>query len=63
VRILRQCIDVGAYNYWNSFQMINPGSASPANPISNLSNNALGYFSVSVGKYYESEVTFTRSKP
>ncbi|WP_367209238.1 DUF4249 family protein [Sphingobacterium sp. R2] len=63
VRILRQCIDVGAYNYWNSFQMINPGSASPSNPISNLSNNALGYFSVSVGKYYESEVTFVRSKP
>ncbi len=63
VRILRQCIDVGAYNYWNSFQMINPGSASPSNPISNLSNNALGYFSVSVGKYYESEVVLARSRP
>ena len=62
VRILRQCIDVGAYNYWNSFQMINPGAASPSNPISNLNNNALGYFSVSVGKYYESEVTFARGK-
>ncbi|MDQ1151019.1 DUF4249 family protein [Sphingobacterium zeae] len=63
IRILRQCIDVGAYNYWNSFQMINPGAASPSNPISNLSNNALGYFSVSIGKYYESEVTFARGKP
>lgn len=63
VRILRQCIDIGAYNYWNSFQMINPGAASPANPISNLSNNALGYFSVSTGKYYESEIVLTRSRP
>lgn len=63
VRVLRQCIDVGAYNYWNSFQMINPGAASPSNPISNLSNNVLGYFSVSVGKYYESEVVLARSRP
>lgn len=63
VRILRQCIDVGAYNYWNSFKMINPGAASPANPISNLSSNALGYFSVSVGKYYESEVVIARNRP
>jgi len=63
VRILRQCIDVGAYNYWNSFQMINPGAASPSNPISNLSNGVLGYFSVSVGKYYESEVILSRTRP
>lgn len=63
VRILRQCIDIGAYNYWNSFQMINPGAASPSNPISNLSNNVLGYFSVSVGKYYESEVVLSKSRP
>jgi len=63
VRVLRQCIDLGAYNYWNSFQMINPGAASPSNPISNLSNNVLGYFSVSVGKYYESEVVLSRSRP
>ncbi|MDM1296387.1 DUF4249 family protein [Sphingobacterium sp. N143] len=63
IHILRQCIDVGAYNYWNSFQMINPGAASPSNPISNLSNNALGYFSVSVGKYYDSEVVLTNSNP
>lgn len=63
VRILRQCIDVGAYNYWNSYQMINPGAASPSNPISNLSNGVLGYFSVSVGKYYESEVILSRTRP
>nr|WP_288810685.1 DUF4249 family protein [uncultured Sphingobacterium sp.] len=63
VRVLRQCIDVGAYNYWNSFQLINPGAASPSNPISNLSNGVLGYFSVSVGKYYESEVILSRTRP
>jgi len=44
-----QCIDAPIYNYWNSLS--NQGgngpqnSATPANPPSNISNNALGYFS------------------
>ena len=36
------------YEYYNTFQElinVNPGSAAPANPTSNISNGALGYFS------------------
>ena len=42
-------LDEGAYKYFDTFQellSVNPGSAAPANPISNISNGALGYFSV-----------------
>jgi len=45
--IRRQCIDKNVHRYWNEFQQTNPGSASPANPTSNISNGALGYFSTS----------------
>lgn len=41
-------LDKGAYEYLKTFQELvnnNPGSAAPSNPISNLSNGALGYFS------------------
>ena len=41
-------LDKGAYNYLKTFQELvnnNPGSAAPANPNSNISNGALGYFS------------------
>ncbi len=41
-------LDEGAYKYYNAFQdliNVNPGSAAPANPTSNISNGALGYFS------------------
>jgi hypothetical protein len=41
-------LDEGAYEYLRTFQELvnsNPGSAAPANPISNISNGALGYFS------------------
>ncbi len=40
-------LDEAAYQYYNTFQElinVNPGSAAPANPISNISNGALGYF-------------------
>jgi len=42
-------LDEGAYEYLRTFQELvnsNPGSAAPANPNTNLSNGALGYFSV-----------------
>ncbi|MGJ1283421.1 DUF4249 domain-containing protein [Sphingobacterium spiritivorum] len=52
VVIRRQCIDKGVYRYWNDFQLTNPGSASPANPTSNITNGALGYFSTSSAKEY-----------
>ncbi len=41
-------IDEGAYEYFNTFKElinVNPGSAAPANPTSNISNGALGFFS------------------
>ena len=41
-------LDEGPYEYLRTFQEMvnsNPGSAAPANPNSNLSNEALGYFS------------------
>ena len=40
-------IDLPVFNYWNSLTQstTNPGAAAPANPTSNISNNALGYFS------------------
>ncbi|HCE56867.1 MAG TPA: hypothetical protein DER09_03470 [Prolixibacteraceae bacterium] len=42
-------IDENVYEYFKTFTELlnnNPGSAAPANPNSNLSNGALGYFSV-----------------
>ncbi len=42
-------LDEGAYEYLKTFQELvnnNPGSAAPANPNTNISNGALGYFSV-----------------
>jgi len=41
-------LDKGAYEFYNTFEElinVNPGSAAPANPVSNITNGALGYFS------------------
>ncbi len=41
-------LDRGAFIYFSSLEELihaNPGSAAPANPISNMTNGALGYFS------------------
>jgi hypothetical protein len=43
-----RCIDKGAYDYFYSLDQItstNGNSATPANPVSNISGGALGYFS------------------
>jgi len=49
VTINMQCIDKSVYKYWFSMsqqQGEGPGGATtPSNPPSNISNNALGYFS------------------
>jgi hypothetical protein len=48
VKVEMQCIDKNVYQYWNGLsQNRNRGGASttPANPESNISNGALGYFS------------------
>ncbi|MCA5004868.1 DUF4249 domain-containing protein [Sphingobacterium bovistauri] len=59
VVVNRQIIDKQVFDYWNELQSINPGSAAPANPTSNISNGALGYFSVSSSKRYGYRVRFT----
>lgn len=49
VRIQLMSIDKNVYEYFKTFGELlnnNPGSAAPANPNTNLSNGALGYFSV-----------------
>ncbi|WP_312740782.1 DUF4249 domain-containing protein [Sphingobacterium multivorum] len=52
VRIIRYCIDASVYKFWNEFQSANPGGAAPGNPSSNISNGALGYFSVASAVAY-----------
>ncbi len=46
VKILIQCIDKGVYDYFSSLNQLSGGmqSSTPANPSSNFSNGALGYF-------------------
>ncbi len=47
VRVYLESIDKGAYDYFISLDDASgsPGDVAPANPQSNISNNALGYFS------------------
>jgi hypothetical protein len=49
VRVVLQGIDKGAYDYFRTMSQAGGGggsqAASPANPVSNFSNGALGYFS------------------
>jgi hypothetical protein len=46
VTIDMQCIDSAVYQYYSTLQQTNnQNSATPANPISNISGGALGYFS------------------
>ena len=51
VTVEMQCIDAATYKYWFSMDQSATGSnqsASPANPVSNIDNGALGYFSAQV---------------
>ena len=49
VRVEMQCIDPVIYTYWQTLQQQQGngpgGGITPSNPPTNLSNNALGYFS------------------
>jgi hypothetical protein len=47
IKIEMQCIDADVYKYWYSLDQASTGSSSatPANPVSNISGGALGYFS------------------
>ena len=52
VKVIRYCVDASVYKFWNDFQAANPGGAAPGNPSSNISNGALGYFSVAAAAVY-----------
>lgn len=48
VKIDMLCIDADVYKYWYSLEQGstgNPQSATPANPVTNITGGALGYFS------------------
>jgi hypothetical protein len=47
VKVEMQCIDASVYKYWYSLDQASTGnsSATPANPVSNITGGALGYFS------------------
>lgn len=45
VTVEMQSIDPEMYTYWSSLKSQNPGASVPANPVSNISNGSLGYFS------------------
>jgi len=53
VKVEMQCIDQGTYQYFSTFREASGGqtSVTPANPISNITNNALGYFSAHTSRY------------
>jgi len=56
VTVRRYCVDEKTYRYWNEYQHNNLSNAAPSNPRSNISNNALGYFSVAPLKEYQLKV-------
>lgn len=63
VTVIRSTLDAAGYTYWNEYQMTNPASASPGNPTSNISNGALGYFTVRNAKPYKLSVpSFTAAQ-
>jgi hypothetical protein len=50
VSVQMKCVDKNIWNYFYSlYQLTDPNQqpVSPANPVSNISNNALGYFNAS----------------
>lgn len=53
VKVEMQCIDKGTYQYLSTFYLASGSSVNvtPANPVSNISNNGLGYFSAHTSRY------------
>ncbi|MDD4922978.1 MAG: DUF4249 domain-containing protein [Bacteroidales bacterium] len=41
-----ECVDKGVYDYFRTAGTFNGHAASPSNPLSNISNGALGFFNV-----------------
>lgn len=48
VRVLLQCVDKGVFDFFRTMRQASrgggPQATSPANPLSNITNGALGYF-------------------
>ncbi len=52
VKLEMQCIDEGTYNYLSTFNEASGSTnVTPSNPVSNISNNALGYFSAHTSRF------------
>jgi hypothetical protein len=52
VKVEMQCIDLGTYTYLSTFNEASGNTnVTPYNPVSNISNNALGYFSAHTSRY------------
>jgi hypothetical protein len=47
IRVVMECIDPAGYKYWSSLEAASGDSnnATPANPVTNITGGALGYFS------------------
>lgn len=58
VKVEMQCIDYGTYEYLSTLGEASGGTTgvTPANPVSNISNNALGYFSAHTSQYRSVQV-------
>ncbi|RXK87289.1 DUF4249 domain-containing protein [Filimonas effusa] len=59
LKVVMQCIDYPMYKYWYSLDASSTGSnqqATPANPVSNLQGDALGYFSAHTVQSLEVQV-------
>ncbi len=52
VKVEMQCIDQPVYQYFSTFRQASGSTnVTPFNPVSNISNNALGYFSAHTSRY------------
>ena len=45
ISVWLECIDKGVFEYFRTANSEGGQNASPANPVSNITNGALGYFS------------------
>jgi hypothetical protein len=52
IKVEMQCIDKGTYQYLSTLgEASGSTNVTPSNPVSNISNNALGYFSAHTSRY------------
>lgn len=56
IEIEMQCIDSFVFEYFNSFGNTQGGSATPANPYTNIVGSELGYFNAHTSEVKEKEI-------